>query len=388
MRIVFDATALGSGMGGDETYLAGVLEGLAIVAPPGDEFPLFIRPGAVLPPTVTDNPVFPIRMLVKRPGVWHYAASLPRALAGERAPVDAVHCITHAPVGSSAPVALTVGDLSFRHHPEFYPPFARARLNALVPRQARRAAAVLAPSEFTRGDLIDAYGLDPDRVFVVTNRVTRPAEATPSEREQAASLLRERGVRDPYFLYLGNLHPRKNVPRLIEAFVAATCRSGSAAGCQMVIAGNRWWGRNAEERAASAAPPGSVVMLGRVGEAVRMHLLEHALALTYPSLFEGFGLPPIEAMALGTPVLASDRAAQPEVCGDAALLVDPTDVEAIAEGLNRLAGDSALRGDLRERGLRQAARFSTEVTGKRALVALEAAASLRRSAGTTRGGRT
>jgi len=219
---------------------------------------------------------------------------------------------------------------------------------------------------------VEAYGLDPDRVFAVPNRV-RPVMPLPEEeRARAVAWLRDRGVQEPYFAYLGNLHPRKNVPRLIEAFASAR-RSGELGEARLVIAGGRWFGEGPEDTAARQAPAGSVVLVGRVDDAVARVLLEGAVALTYPSLFEGFGLPPVEAMALGTPVLAGDAAAVPDVCGDAALLVDPTSVDAIAGGMVRLLADDPLRATLRERGRLRAGEYTAARTGRAALRAFRCA---------------
>ncbi len=175
------------------------------------------------------------------------------------------------------------------------------------------------------------------------------------------------GVDPPYLLYLGNLHPRKNVPRLIDAFARAQRAAAGIDNFKLVIAGGRWWGGGEEQRAARQARPGSVVFLGRVPDAVRDALLQRATALLYPSLWEGFGLPPVEAMAVGTPVLASNTSAFPEVLSDAALLVDPFDTDAIARGIVELATSQALRATLIERGRRRAATFTPRAMAERAL---------------------
>jgi glycosyltransferase involved in cell wall biosynthesis len=162
------------------------------------------------------------------------------------------------------------------------------------------------------------------------------------------------------------------VPRLIRAFDRAARESAELAEYQLVVAGARWWGEG-EEQALAYASPGSVVMLGRVDDVQREYLLRTSRALAYLSLYEGFGLPVVEAMGRGTPVLAADRAALPEITGGAAVLVDPLDVDAIASGLIRVVGDRALREELRVRGYEQAARFSPAATGARAVAALAAA---------------
>jgi glycosyltransferase involved in cell wall biosynthesis len=360
-RIVFDATAVGSGLGGDETFLSGVLEGLAAHTDLAFECQLLVRSNAELPASVASDDRFSCRAISRQRGFLHYSAGLPLALVRERS-ADLVHTITHAPIVSTLPLALTIGDLSFRHRPQDYPQSTRIRLNTLVPRHARRARMVIAPSEFSRGDLIDSYGLDSERVFVVPNGLPAPVALDPHATQRAASWCAERGVHHPFVLYLGNVHPRKNVERLIEAFQNAR-RSSDLEADQIVIAGASWFDQR------GPIPDPAVVRLGRVDNEVRRWLLAEARALGYVSLFEGFGIPPVEAMAVGTPVLASTVTAIPEVCGDAAVLVDPTDVDAIAAGLIEVCRSGPARDALIDRGLRRAAHFDTRTTGLAAAAA-------------------
>ncbi|MCZ7527862.1 MAG: glycosyltransferase family 4 protein [Acidimicrobiia bacterium] len=231
---------------------------------------------------------------------------------------------------------------------------------------------MLTVSEFCKREILSEFPLEPERVFVVPNTIDPPRSLTEEEAGACAGWLRAAGVDRPFVLHLGNLHPRKNVARLIRAFGRATQESGELAGCQLVVAGARWWGRD-EERELEGAPPGSVVMLGRVDDIQREHLLRSCRALAYLSLYEGFGLPPVEAMARGAPVLAADRAALPETTGGAALLVDPCDLDAITSGLIDVVTDDVLRDRLRTRGREQAARYSIAATGARAVAALAAA---------------
>jgi glycosyltransferase involved in cell wall biosynthesis len=368
MRVAIDGLALGSGRGGDETFLEGVLRGIANEAGPDDRFTVHRALDSSLPMELAGDGRFTTRTVARRPGPLHFAATLPSALRRAGPAPDALFTITHAPVWSPAPVVLTVGDLSFRHHPEFYPRATRVRLEALVPRQARRAQVVVAPSEFSRRDIIETLGLAPEKVRVVPNVVEPPEPLSVADRDSVRRELANLGVRERYVLYLGNLHPRKNVARLVQAFGRARLDD-----TQLVIAGARWWGAGEEEQAAAQAPPGTIVMLGRVDSKTRQYLLESALALAYPSIFEGFGLPPIEAMAVGTPALVGNRASMPDIAGDAAVAVDPLDVDAIADGIVRITTDDEFRAILRERGFARVKRYSRSVAGQAALEAFEAA---------------
>ncbi len=345
-----------------------MLRGLAVTAAAGDRFTLYRAPDAELPADIAACELFDARRVTRRPGPAHFGAVLPAALRKSRGSHDLLFAITHTPIWAPNPVVLTIGDLSFRHHPEHYPHATRMRLEALIPYQARRARIVVAPSEFSRRDIVERLGLPDDKVRVVPNVVEPPAPLGEATRARVRGDLDAHGVGERYVLYLGNLHPRKNVARLIRAFVRA--RLGDT---QLVIAGGRWWGDGDEEAEAAKAPRGTVVMLGRVDDATRQFLLESAVALAYPSLFEGFGLPPIEAMAVGTPALVGDRASLPDIAGDAALAVDPTDVAAIADGLARITTDETLRTELRARGSIRVLRYSRAAAGRAALSAFEAA---------------
>jgi glycosyltransferase involved in cell wall biosynthesis len=261
--------------------------------------------------------------------------------------------------------------LSFLHLPDVYPRRTRQRLTLLVGHQVRRAAAVLTVSEFCRQDLIGSYSLDPGRVHVVPNAIETPPPLPSDRRIRALAGLSLRQVDGPFLLYLGNLHPRKNVARTIRAFVEARRVDPALHHHKLVIAGGRWWGTG-EAEAAAAAPDGSVLFLGRVDDDTRLVLLETADALLYVSRFEGFGLPPLEAMAASTPVLAGDAAAVPEVTGGAALLVDPLDVGAITEGIRRIVTDDHLRQDLIARGRARVSHYDVATTGAALRAALEA----------------
>ncbi len=367
MRVLIDGAPLESGIGGDETWMTGLLEGLAIKNQ-SHEFPILAAPGTNVPCAVRDRADFPLIDVPRRRGLRHFAVDLPLALRSQRA--DLVVTVTHVVVRSSIPTAVVIGDLSFLHHPEMYPSGARRRLNLLVPRQARGAGVVLTPSEYSRSDLIASYGLDPARVKVVPNRVADPVALDDATEGHARRWAEEVGVRAPFVLYLGNLHPRKNVGRLIDAFLDLRARDGMGE-LTLVLAGARWWQGGEEQQKVSSAPVGSVLNVGRVDEAVRLWLMREAVLLAYPSLFEGFGLPPLEAMSLGTPVLASDRTSLPEVLGDAALFVNPLDTLAITNGMDRIVRDPSLCADLRAAGPLQAASFSAARVGQAALRAFE-----------------
>jgi glycosyltransferase involved in cell wall biosynthesis len=380
VRIALDATVLGSGRGGDETSLRGILAGLADVTPDDGttSYSLYLRPGVTPPPSVAGSHMFPIYEMPAGPAPLRYLLTFPLMTLREPQRPSLLYSMTHTPLLAPAPMVLHLHDLSFVHQPRLYSLRTRLRLALSAPIHARLARAVFVPSQFSRQAVIRTYGIAPAKVYVVPNAIERrPPPAAQTEAERAARLS-PYGIRGPFFVYVGNLHPRKNLGRLIEAFGRARRAESTLAAHQLVIIGteHKFYPRLSSAGVALALdqlPRDSVVFTGQLDDDERDHLVAGAIALAYPSLYEGFGLPPLEAMALGTPVLASSTTSMPEVLGDAAVLVDPRDVDAIAQGLVRLATDPALRVQLRARGTARAAYFSVRHTGNSALDAFRSA---------------
>ncbi len=250
---------------------------------------------------------------------------------------------------------LTVHDFSFIHCPEAFVPSLRRYLERVVPRSIGRADLVLADSAYTRRDIISLLGVPPARVQVLYSGVAPRfcPQPRPGERER----LRTRygvDVEDrPYVLSVGTLQPRKNYVRLIRAF--ATLEPGT----RLLIAGGRGWlYRDILTEAERHAD--RVGILGFVDDADLPALYRHAALFVFPSLYEGFGLPVLEAMACGVPVVCSNASSLPEVAGEAALLVDPHDSDGLARAMARALEDADMRRGMIERGLEQAARFTWE----------------------------
>ncbi len=256
------------------------------------------------------------------------------------------------PLRKSTRSLLTVHDLSFLRHPNTFPPPLLRYLKQAVPRSVTRADHILADSDATRDDLITLLDVSPRRVTTLYSGVSPDfsAEADPEERQR----LRVRyGIGDrPFVLTVGTVQPRKNYVRLIEACDPLA----EARDLELVIVGQPAWLAAPILAAADARP--YVHRLGFVADGDLPTLYRQAAAFAFPSLYEGFGLPPLEAMACGTPVVASTRSSVPEVVGDAGLLVDPLDIAGWREALQRLLDDTALCSDLRKRGFARAATFT------------------------------
>jgi glycosyltransferase involved in cell wall biosynthesis len=271
-------------------------------------------------------------------------------------------------------LVVTVHDLAFRRFPETAPHSTRAWLGR-IERTLARATRIIAVSESTRRDLVELYGVEPARVPVIPLGVDRSVFRPQSE--EAVRAVRTRfGIDGPYILSVGGIEPRKNLPNLVRA------AAGVRGDVTLVVAGAAV-GWNPEGtallRGALDSLPAEVrrrvVQTGYVSEPEKVALMSGAEALVYPSLYEGFGLPLLEAMACGTPVVTSDRSSLPEVAGQAAVFVDPDDPEAITAGIDRVLSDARLRTRLREAGGERAARFTWEETARKTAAVLREAAS-------------
>jgi glycosyltransferase involved in cell wall biosynthesis len=254
----------------------------------------------------------------------------------------------------SIPTVLTVHDLIFRHLPEHHKPLNRWYLNLTMPLYCRRAGHIIAVSEHTKRDLISAYGIAAEKVSVVYEAAA--PEFCPQPAQTVAAVRARYNLPERYLLFVGTIEPRKNLTRLLAAFEAVHA-DGLADG--LVIVGQRGWLYGDFFARLEESPVREVILLpGYVPDDDLPAFYAGAQALVLPSVYEGFGLPVLEAMACGTPVVASTASSIPEIGGEAALYFDPLDVEAAVDAVRRILRDASLRDEMRELGLAQAARFS------------------------------
>ncbi|MEE8472104.1 MAG: glycosyltransferase family 1 protein [Dehalococcoidia bacterium] len=272
-------------------------------------------------------------------------------------PVDIFHSPNYriVPV-RHAKLVVTVHDLVVLKYPE-YQFFTRVKHIGGWLRKLNRADAVVAVSENTRKDILELLDVPPEKVHTVYNGYNADLFRSDLSPEYVEGVLRRYHLGTPYILSLGTLEPRKNLVRLIQAF--HLLRKKSPDPIYLVLAGAMGWKYDIifnEIRRLGLHD--SVSYLGYAPDEDLPGLIKGARALAYPSLYEGFGIPPLEAMAVGTPVITSNAASLPEVVGEAGLQVDPEDVGAIAAALERVCGDDALAEDMRAKGLKRAQQFS------------------------------
>lgn len=288
--------------------------------------------------------------------VWEQAVQ-PWALRHIQA--DLVHGpVFVAPLLAPCPVVVTVHDLSFLRYPHFFRPANRLYLRAFSRASARRARRIIAVSEHTAQESARLLGVPRSKIDVVYHGVDPIFRPLSTERVEA--FRRQEGLPERFVLYVGTLEPRKNLVRLVEAFARLQPHRLQPP-VHMVLAGARgWYDQELFWRVEELQMEEWVHFPGYIPAERLPFWYNAATAFAYPSLYEGFGMPVLEAQACGVPVLTSNRSALPEAAGDGALQVNPEDVGQIADGLLRLLEDEALRVDLRRRGLAHARCFSWE----------------------------
>ncbi len=367
LRIGFDATAAVSQGGGIGRYTRELLRALAAVDPATSYRVFFAsrtqpHPLPPLPPNfhVTRLPFHDIWLA----RLWQrLQAPLPADLV--TGPIDIFHSpdFTLPPVRQGTRTLLTVHDLSFVRDPASAAPGLRDYLNVVVPRSVARADHILADSAATRADLVELYHTPPEKITVLYCGLHDSFRAVTDPAALAAVRARYGLGAAPFILAVSTLQPRKNYLRLIQAFARLP-----ELDINLVFAGGKGWlydeifaevERQRVQR--------RVIFAGFVADADLPALYSAARVLAYPSLYEGFGLPMLEAMACGTPVVASTASCLPEVAGDAARLVAPTDVDALAAALAQVVTDETLRADLVAKGRARAAQFSWEASARQLL---------------------
>jgi len=267
-----------------------------------------------------------------------------------------VHGLAYAvPLAAPCPTVVTIHDLSFMRFPDAFRPANRIYLSWMTRKAARRSARIVAVSESTRRDVIRFCDVPADRVVAIPNGVT--AEFCPADSSEVRAFRERKGLPERFMLFLGTLEPRKNLVRLLEAYDIWRRRKRSDV--KLVVAGAKgWFYDQIFSRCVELGLQDHVLFPGFIPPADLPWWYRAAELFVYPSLFEGFGLPVLEAMACGTPTITSDVSSLPEVAGDAALLVDPTDTQALAAAFERVLDDPIVARDLGQAGIVQAGLFS------------------------------
>lgn len=258
---------------------------------------------------------------------------------------------------------ITIHDLAFLLYPHFVTRES-ARYYGQIDRAVQSADHIIAVSESTKWDTIHLLGVPEDKITVIyeaANPVFRPID----DQEKLNQIRAKYGIWGDFILFVSTIEPRKNLPNLLRAFQQFL--GGYDDGLKLVVVGRHGWLFEEVSAILEELDLEEVIFTGKASAKDLLFLYNAGQGLVYPSLYEGFGLPPLEAMACGTPVVTSNVSSLPEVVGDAALMVDPEDISGLAKAIGRVLTDEALRKDLIERGFKQAKLFSWERTAKETL---------------------
>lgn len=368
MRIAIDAHSVGAQLGGNESYALNLIEALAQIDSV-NEYTLYVTTAAAHERFHQRWPNFRVHRTLPHTPLIRIPLTLSTEL--RKHPVDVLHVQFTAPPFCPCPVVVSIHDLSFEHLPQTFNRRSRTQLRLTVRHSARRATRILTLSEHTRRDVIDTYRIAADKVTAIP--LAAPSHFGPVADDKELQRVRHiYGIEGDYVLTVGSIQPRKNLVRLIKAYAALRGAHSSNKCPKLVIVGKCAWLYDETLRALEETDVrDSVVLTGYVPESDLPALYSGALCFVYPSYFEGFGLPPLEAMKCGAPVIVGNATSLPEVVGDAALKVDPFDISAITAAMDQLINNSELRRELSVKGQARAKMFDWNDTARRTLAVYE-----------------
>ena len=369
MTICFDLSAAAHERAGLGRYAANLAQALLTAGTPLSAFINDPRESRLQPP-LSELPTFTARLPRKH---WRLRAAVSYfggpALGHLFPGVRLFHATEHLlPVIPGARSVFTLHDIAYLRYPQYHLLQNRLYLTLLMPRFIARADAVLCVSESTRRDAERAYKIPAHKLYVIPEGVA-PRFAPETDPDRLAALRRRYGLPEKFIMCVSTLEPRKNLETLLEAYWTLGARWPELG--LVLVGGKGWLYQKFFDRLRALGLANRVIFPGYVPDEDLPALINCATVFAYPSEFEGFGLPPLEAMACGVPVVCSNASSLPEVVGEAGLLLPPRAVAAWTEALQRLLADIDLRADLRARGLAQARQFTWENAARKTLIVYE-----------------
>ena len=359
----------GTQIGGIATYDAELVPALAQAAP-NDEFHVFSAKRA---PEQTDHTMTNLKHRRLWPSSRWVNVPISFPIAASFSPVQLVHMTHVPPPVFLKPYVMTLHCFSTFAHPEFYPRALCQRMNALTRRGLKGARVVVCVSKGLRDLAQTELKVSPERTAVAFNGISDAFRPVP--KDQAHSNVKAKyGLDAPYLLFVGVIAPRKNVVRLIRAF--HLFRNETRSQLRLVLVGRRWLAQDVDEAISKLGLQQQITFIDHVENRSLPDLYSAAEALVFPSLWESFGIPVMEAMACGTPVLTSRGSCLPEIAGDAAVLVDPYSSDEIAQGIASIVQDPLLRDTLRQKGLARSKEFTWASCADQTLAAYRQALSV------------
>ncbi len=370
MRIAVDGHTIGTTLGGNVTYITNLIESLADLDPT-NEYILYVALDEAVRRFAGRWANVRVKQLdVGGSRIARFFYSFRKVIAEDRPDVFFVQF--NAPAKVKCRIVAEIHDLSFEHVPETFRWHEHPRMKFTTRRTARNADHVITCSEYTRRDIIKTYKLRPAKVTAI--HLAAAKRFSPVAYDEITRVRAKYGLPSEFILAVGSIQPRKNLGRLIDAYSLLSRRMDTP---PLVLAGKKAW--LYKESIAAVARSGfsdKILLPGFVPDEDLPAMYSAATVFVYPSFFEGFGLPPLEAMQCGTPVITGNRTSLPEILGDAGVMVDPYDVSSLADAVERLLRDQAVRAELGRRGIEQAKRFSWENTARDTLKVFEKVVSL------------
>jgi glycosyltransferase involved in cell wall biosynthesis len=364
LRIGIDVHCLGGQEGGNDTYYRALVTGLASLPSQHQFICYYVNPETRQ--HVRTNGTFTLRQLYPAHPVVRIPATLPWQMRQDR--LDVFHSQYTVPPFAKCKTVTTIHDLAYEHFPEFFPLSQKLWFKALMRPSARRADHIITVSEHSKQDIVQTYGIPPDKITVTYCSVSE--EFTPREKDRAREeLARSYRLEGDFILYVGRLQARKNLPRLVDAF-ADLRKAGSRH--KLLLVGKRdFMFKALSSHIQELGLQETVLMPGYVPTGDLPSFYGAADVFVYPSIYEGFGLPVLEAMACGVPVITSRGSALEEVAGGAALLIDPFDERSIAKALMRVLQDPDLRAQLTQAGLERSTCFNVTTAARQTMAVYE-----------------
>ncbi|HUM51953.1 MAG TPA: glycosyltransferase family 1 protein [Chitinophagales bacterium] len=287
---------------------------------------------------------------------WWFEKSIPKIL--KKYNIDLfISPDGYCSLNTTIPQILTIHDLGFEHFPMHVPFLVRKYYQYFTPRYCEKAAKILTVSQFTKNDIVEKYGIVESKIDVIYNGVDIGHEV---------NVVIQKSIENPYFIFIGAVHPRKNVLNLLKSFEIFKSKYNNTH--QLIIIGrSAWMNAELENYLAEMKFKKDVIWIENCERNKLLDILQNAVALVYPSLFEGFGIPIIEAMSVGVPVITSNTSAMAEISGNATLLVNPTNTNEIADAMQLILSDEILRTDFIEKGKTNAVRFPWQQSGEKVM---------------------
>jgi glycosyltransferase involved in cell wall biosynthesis len=371
LHIAIDAHSVGAELGGNETYATNLIEALAQIDQ-ANLYTLYVTKHAAVDRFANRWPNFKVTRTPPHTPLVRIPLTLSREL--RRNPVDVLHVQYTAPPLAPCPLVATIHDLAFEHLPETFNRRSWMQLRLTVRYTARRAAQIITVSEYSRRDISDTYKIPLERI-TVTPEAAAPRFAPITNGNEIKRVRESYGIGRHYILSLGSIQPRKNLVRLIEAYTSLRRQRPAGEFPQLVLAGKRaWLDRETIRAAARDSLDRDIVFTGYVPDRELPALYSGAICFVYPSYFEGFGLPLVEAMQCGVPVVAGNRTSIPEVVNGAGVLVDPFSKGELAAAIARVIDNPDYRAQLCIKGLARAKAFNWITTARLTLQVYERAA--------------